>query len=104
MSHGSLVKTVYNTSVLQSAAAATVTTNSYTSGVGVSARAVTPTSPIAAPPTLSATAPEFTPHSNPPVDSKKQEIETIRKQQELLAAEVILQSRIEQKLRELASE
>ncbi|KAK3864797.1 hypothetical protein Pcinc_029538 [Petrolisthes cinctipes] len=95
MSHGSLVKTVYNTSVLQSAAAATVTTNSYTSGVGMSARAVTPTSPIAASPTLSATAPEFTPHSNPPIDSKKQEIETIRKQQELLAAEVAAKQKAE---------
>ena len=128
MSRGSLVKTVYNTQALQTAAAVTaINTPSYpaaaaaaaatgaaaaaavavgvagnTAGAGAppspgcgphplptAPGAVTPTSPLGGPPSLPAVASEFSHTTISPSDTKRQEIDAIMKQQELLAAEVM---------------
>lgn len=110
ISRGSLVKTVYNTHALHSAAAASavsastytptspgsVTPTSPVSGshsLPTSTGAVTPTSPLSAPPSLSAIAPDST-HAAA-VDTKRQEIDAILKQRELLAAEVAAKHKVE---------
>ena len=124
MSRGSLVKTVYNTQALQSAAAVSaINTPSYPAAAGTTAAvataavgvagsaagagappspgcgphslsaaapgAVTPTSPLGAPPSVPAAAPEFSHTATSPSDTKRQEIDAIMKQRELLAAEVM---------------
>lgn len=83
ISRGSLVKTVYNTHALHSAAAATAVASS--TAAGPTTGVVTPTSPVSGPPSLPATAPDSTQTA---ADSKRQEIDAILKQRELLAAEV----------------
>lgn len=84
ISRGSLVKTVYNTHALHTAAAATAVASSTASGPTTGA--VTPTSPVSGgPPSLPATAPDSTQTA---ADNKRQEIDAILKQRELLAAEV----------------
>lgn len=108
MSRGSLVKTVYNTQALQSAAVSTMNAPSYPAAVSINTAgagtppspgcgphplpaapgAVTPTSPVAGSPSLPAVAPEFS-HTATASDTKRQEIDAILKQQELLAAEVM---------------
>lgn len=100
VSRGSLVKTVYNTTALHSAATNASTYTPTIAGAGtptspvsaspalpVTSGAVTPTSPGSGPPNLASAAPDSTHVSI--VDTKKQEIEAILKQRELLAAEVI---------------
>lgn len=116
MSRGSLVKTVYNTQALQSAAAvSTINTPSYsaaamtgnTAGAGApispgcgphplptAPGAVTPTSPLAGSPSLPAVAAEFSHTTTSSSDTKKQEIDAILKQRELLAAEVMKDSSV----------
>lgn len=111
MSRGSLVKTVYNTQALQSAAAvSTINTPSYSAAAVMSNTAgpvappspgcvphplpttpgaVTPTSPLAGSPPIPAVAAEFSHTTTSSSDTKKQEIDAILKQQELLAAEVM---------------
>lgn len=90
ISRGSLVKTVYNTHALHSAAAATAVASS--TAAGPTTGVVTPTSPVSGPPSLPATAPDSTQTA---ADSKRQEIDAILKQRELLAAEVAAKQKVE---------